>query len=145
MRHFPSSSLSPSTEYIKYGNNIMFPQSIINMLAAGHPLGTPAAQSEPTEPVPKRPAPFPAWSAIDSAKSKADAIAHEADREFNLASKKVQERTGKIEPGSLKYYASCTVGGMLACVSNSSHPRSRDSHSYTILLPGPNPHRCDTS
>ncbi|OGE54299.1 hypothetical protein PENARI_c006G12344 [Penicillium arizonense] len=93
----------------------MFPQSIINMLAAGHPLGTPAAQSEPTEPVPKRPAPFPAWSAIDSAKSKADAIAHEADREFNLASKKVQERTGKIEPGSLKYYASCTFGGILAC------------------------------
>jgi solute carrier family 25 phosphate transporter 3 len=117
----------------------------MNMLAAGHPLGNPATQSQPTKPVPKRPAPFPAWSAIDEAKHKADAIAHEASREYNLASKKAQEKTGKIEPGSLKYYASCTFGGMLACVSNSSHPRSLDKHSYTIFLPGPNPHRRDTS
>jgi solute carrier family 25 phosphate transporter 3 len=96
----------------------MFPQSIISTLAAGHPLGTPATQSEP-EVVPERPAPFPAWSAIDDAKSKADAVAHQAEREYNLASKKAQEKAGKIEPGSLKYYAACTFGGLLACVSNS--------------------------
>lgn len=61
--------------------------------------------------------PFTAWSALDDVKTKADDIAHEASREFNAASQKAQEKTGKIQPGSLKYYAACTFGGMLACVS----------------------------
>jgi solute carrier family 25 (mitochondrial phosphate transporter), member 3 len=38
-------------------------------------------------------------------------------KEFEKASSKVQAKTGGIELYSAKYYASCTLGGILACVS----------------------------
>ena len=38
-----------------------------------------------------------------------------ATQEFNKASQKAQEKTGKIELYSPKYYAACTIGGLLAC------------------------------
>lgn len=85
----------------------------INTFAAQHPLGAVSANTSPTA----KNRPFTAWSALDNVKTKADDIAHEASREFNVASQKAQEKAGKIEPGSLKYYAACTFGGMLACVS----------------------------
>ncbi|KAJ5220278.1 hypothetical protein N7468_009482 [Penicillium chermesinum] len=47
---------------------------------------------------------FPAWSAIDEVKKTVD-----------TASQKAQGKTGKIEPWSAQYYATCTVGGLLAC------------------------------
>lgn len=73
-------------------------------------------QSEEVFNTPKRREPFQAWSAIDDAKTKAEAIGKEAAREFEVASEKAQQKAGKIEPWSAKYYAACTVGGMLACV-----------------------------
>lgn len=60
---------------------------------------------------------FPAWSAIDDPKKKANDLATEATREFNAASQMAQAKTGKIEMGTPKYYAACTFGGILACVS----------------------------
>lgn len=85
----------------------------INAFATQHPLG--AVSNKESSTVKNRP--FTAWSALDDVKTKADDIANEASREFNAASQKAQEKTGKIQPGSLKYYAACTFGGMLACVS----------------------------
>lgn len=85
----------------------------INAFAAQHPLGAVSTKVSPTA----KNRPFTAWSALDDVKTKADDIAHEASREFNAASQKAQEKTGKIEPGSLKYYTACTFGGILACVS----------------------------
>ena len=61
--------------------------------------------------------PFPAWSAVDDIKKKADAFAKEAAREFDVASQKAQAKTGHIELYSPKYYAACVFGGLLACVS----------------------------
>ncbi|KAJ5463464.1 hypothetical protein N7475_008408 [Penicillium sp. IBT 31633x] len=88
------------------------PNSIINAIAANHPMGDlPTGKSHS---IPKK-RPFTAWSALDDVKTKADGIAKEASREFNVASQKAQEKTGKIQPGSLKYYAACTFGGMMAC------------------------------
>lgn len=97
--------------------------SILAKLASQHPLGGLGRQQElhpeqPANATPKRREPFPAWSAIDEAKKKADAFAHEAAREYDIASHKAQEKTGKIEPWTPKYYAACTVGGLLACVSD---------------------------
>ncbi|KAJ5472573.1 hypothetical protein N7530_006574 [Penicillium desertorum] len=83
----------------------------INAFAAQHPVGAVSTTASP----PAKNKPFTAWSALDDVKTKADSIAHEASREFDVASRKAQEKTGKIEPGSLKYYAACTYGGMLAC------------------------------
>lgn len=60
---------------------------------------------------------FPAWSAIDDVKHKAEAVGKSATKEFDKASAKVQSKTGHIEMHSAKYYASCTFGGLLACVS----------------------------
>ena len=100
----------------------MLPNSIISTFAAQHPLSVLAKQQqfaseEPLQSASKRREPFPAWSAIDDVKKTADAIAHEAAREYNVASHKAQEKAGKIELWTPKYYAACTFGGMLACVS----------------------------
>lgn len=101
--------------------SIMLPSSsTVASLAAQHPLGgmhmQQNSQSGQVFNKPKRREPFQAWSAIDDAKAKAASIGKEAAREFELASEKAQQKTGKIEPWSAQYYAACTVGGMLACV-----------------------------
>lgn len=113
----------------------------INAFAAQHPLG--AMSNKESSTVKNRP--FTAWSALDDVKSKADDIANEASREFNAASQKAQEKTGTIQPGSLKYYAACTFGGMLACVSNPLY-LSYEGYLDQILtyIPGSYPHCRDT-
>jgi solute carrier family 25 phosphate transporter 3 len=60
---------------------------------------------------------FPAWSVVDDAKNKANALSAEAAKEFEKASAKAQAKTGHIEMYTAKYYAACTFGGLLACVS----------------------------
>lgn len=60
---------------------------------------------------------YPAYSISDDTKSKAKKLSEEAVKEFNAASKKAQAATGGIELFSPKYYAACTFGGLLACVS----------------------------
>lgn len=51
---------------------------------------------------------YPAYSIIED---KAKKLSADATAEFNKA------KTGKLELYSGKYYAACTFGGMLACVS----------------------------
>lgn len=60
---------------------------------------------------------FPTWSVVDDAKNKANALSAEATKEFEKASAKAQAKAGHIELYSAKYYAACTFGGLLACVS----------------------------
>lgn len=98
----------------------MFPSQnvILNTFAAQHPLSQREAQPKrPEAPVPASREIFPAWSVVDDAKEKARGLGAEASREFNIASQKVQAKTGHIEPWTGKYYAACTFGGLLACVS----------------------------
>ena len=59
---------------------------------------------------------FPVWSAVDDVKSKAGQLSAEAQQEYAKASSKAQAKAGEIELYSTKYYAACTVGGILACV-----------------------------
>lgn len=58
-----------------------------------------------------------AYSTIDNVKDKAQKISTEATKEFEKASAKAQAKAGTIELYSGKYYAACTFGGMMACVS----------------------------
>lgn len=58
---------------------------------------------------------YPAWSATEDAKNKAASIGHAAVAEFEKASHKAQDKAGRIELYSPKYYAACTFGGILAC------------------------------
>lgn len=60
---------------------------------------------------------YPIWSAIDDAKNKANSLSSEAAKEFDKASAAAQAKTGKIELYSAQYYAACSFGGLLACVS----------------------------
>jgi solute carrier family 25 phosphate transporter 3 len=60
-----------------------------------------------------------AWSTTDDVKNKAAAVGKEAVKEYEKTSAKAQEKVGKIELFSAKYYAACTFGGMMACVSTS--------------------------
>lgn len=55
---------------------------------------------------------FAAWSASE----KAAALSAEAQAEIKKASAAAQAKTGQIELYSAKYYAACTLGGLLACV-----------------------------
>lgn len=58
---------------------------------------------------------YPIWSATDDAKNKASQLSDAAAAELEKASSKVQEKTGKIELYSPRFYAACTIGGVLAC------------------------------
>lgn len=51
----------------------------------------------------------------DEAKAKANEFGDAASKEFNKASSKAQAKAGTIELYSLKYYATCTLGGLMAC------------------------------
>jgi solute carrier family 25 (mitochondrial phosphate transporter), member 3 len=73
---------------------------------------------------------FPTWSVVDDAKKKADALSAEAAKEFEKASAKAQAKAGHIELYTAKYYAACTFGGLLACVS--AHPNF--THSVTAPI-----------
>lgn len=68
-------------------------------------------------PLQARPELYTAWSVVDDAKDKANALSAEAAKEFEKASAKAQAKTGHIELYSAQYYAACTFGGLLACVS----------------------------
>jgi solute carrier family 25 phosphate transporter 3 len=65
---------------------------------------------------PQRRSIFSAWSAADTAKGKAIELSSAAQAEYEKASQKAQAKAGAIELYSAKYYAACTVGGILACV-----------------------------
>ena len=93
--------------YIQPHTLTMFPSqsTIANVFAS--PMHSPVTM---TGEAPAKQTPFPAWNVIDETKK-------EASRELNAASQKAQAATGKIEPWSAKYYAACTFGGLLACVS----------------------------
>lgn len=99
----------------------MFPShgALTIHFAPQHPLTRVKSQPQPYHSAARSSAikrdPFPAWSAVDDIKKKADAFAKEAAREFDVASKKAQAKTGHIELYSPKYYAACIFGGLLAC------------------------------
>ncbi|KAK1140510.1 Cu/Pi carrier [Aspergillus melleus] len=88
-------------------------ESVVASAFSHHPLRR--TEEHSAAPAPKQRNPFPAWSVIDDPKKSAESLAKEATREFNVASQKVQAKTGHIEPWTPKYYAACTVGGLLAC------------------------------
>lgn len=56
---------------------------------------------------------YGAWSAIDDAKAKAGQLSEQAVEELSAKA----QPSGKIELYSGQYYAACTFGGLLACVS----------------------------
>lgn len=88
--------------------------SIVKLLATHHPLGGLGSQQSYTEQsgnITPRREPFPAWSVVDEVKKT-------AVHEYETASQTAQNKAGKIELWSPKYYAACTFGGLLACVSD---------------------------
>jgi solute carrier family 25 phosphate transporter 3 len=91
--------------------------TLANTFASRHPLFGFHKEREKPAPPPKQRPLFPAWSAVDDVKHTVEAVGSGASKEFEKASQKVQSKTGKIELYSAKYYASCTFGGLLACVS----------------------------
>ncbi|KOS22490.1 Mitochondrial phosphate carrier protein 3 [Escovopsis weberi] len=73
-------------------------------------MAMPAHSAGPT-PRQARPELYGAWSIVD----KTHKLGAEATREFERASAKAQAKAGHIELFTGRYYAACTVGGMLAC------------------------------
>jgi solute carrier family 25 phosphate transporter 3 len=97
----------------------LFPSQYIVQQSFGSPLGLkPRASSQSkSTPYQARPELYGAFSVVDDAKTKAKKLSKEAQVEFDKASSAAQAKAGKIELYSGKYYAACTFGGLLACVS----------------------------
>jgi solute carrier family 25 phosphate transporter 3 len=64
---------------------------------------------------------YSVWSVADDAKKKANQLSDAAVKEFEKTSGAAQAKVGKIELYSPKYYATCTLGGLMACVMRSRH------------------------
>lgn len=94
---------------------ILFPypsQSALNeAFSTRHVFQQPVSDSKHPKPN------FSIWDVAEDVKSKANALSKEAQAELSKASSKAQEKAGKIELYSPKYYAACTFGGLMACVS----------------------------
>lgn len=60
---------------------------------------------------------YGAWSVSEDAKAKANQLSDKAVKDFDKASAAARAKTGQIEMYSPKFYAACTFGGLLACVS----------------------------
>lgn len=58
-----------------------------------------------------------AFSVVDDAKDKARQLSADAQKEFDKAVVKAKPAAAKMELYSGSYYAACTFGGLLACVS----------------------------
>ncbi|KAL1869311.1 hypothetical protein VTK73DRAFT_3178 [Phialemonium thermophilum] len=98
--------------------SLLFPrpdtlQQAFSNPAFGH--RQPVGLRSKSTPYQARPELYNAYSVVDDAKDKARKLSDEAAKEFDIASKKAQEKAGKIELYSGKYYAACTFGGLLAC------------------------------
>ncbi|KAK3335395.1 mitochondrial carrier domain-containing protein [Cercophora scortea] len=81
----------------------------------GRPKSNPPNASSGATPYQARLELYPAYSIVDDTKNKAKKLSAEATKEFEAASQKAQASAGKIELYSAKYYAACTVGGLMAC------------------------------
>ena len=82
------------------------------------------------------------WSASEDIRNRAGALSEEAASELRRSSQAVQARTGQIELHSAKYYATCTLGGLLACVGFlAEHPDPTITHGS----PGDYTYRCDAA
>ena len=93
--------------------HILYPtQGALNeVFTSRHPLTRPTPTQSQPKPI------FSAWSAVEDAKSKAGALSEKAQAELKHASATAQAKAGHIELYSGKYYAACTFGGLIACVS----------------------------
>jgi hypothetical protein len=96
---------------------IIFPaqNTLCEVFGSSSPFARPTLRAPSREHPLKNPI-FSAWSAVDNVKDKAGELGNEAAREFEKASSIAQQKAGKIELYSPKYYAACTIGGILACV-----------------------------
>ena len=95
------------------------------VFSSRHPSTASRSQESTPKSLQSRNAPyFPIWSVAEDAKSKANALSEEAQRELQKASAAAQAKTGQIELYSTKYYAACTFGGLVACVSIVEKPAS---------------------
>lgn len=105
---------------------MLFPTSsdINEVFSCRHPLTTTRSQeSTPKSSQIKTARPqFSIWSVTEDAKSKANALSEEAQREIKKASAAAQAKTGQIELYSAKYYAACIFGGLVACVGIAETP-----------------------
>ena len=69
---------------------------------------------------------YSAWSTVEDVKSKAGSLSEEARRELNQATQTIQPKRTEIELYSPKYYATCTLGGLVACVGFLALERSAE-------------------
>lgn len=105
----------------------LYPKFETLQQAFGSPYSLARQRNAPTPkpsgatPYQAQPELYYAYSVVDDAKDKAKKLSAEAQKDFDAASKKAQAATGKIELYSGKYYAACTFGGLLACVSYISY------------------------
>ncbi|KAF2164383.1 hypothetical protein M409DRAFT_25261 [Zasmidium cellare ATCC 36951] len=92
----------------------LFPS--MSALSATFGNATPYAMN--TQPAPQRKSIahlYQSWDVTEDAQKKATQLSDAAAKELQKASSAAQDKVGKIELYSGKYYATCTFGGLMAC------------------------------
>ena len=98
----------------------LFPNHQSLRQSFGSPLTPRSGPEQPSRATPYQARPElygAAYSVADDTKGKARKLSAEAQHEFDKASDAARAKAGKIELYTPKYYAACTFGGLLACVS----------------------------
>ena len=97
---------------------LLFPTqgTLHDVFSSKSPITKPSSETSPVRSSRSVKDLYPAWSAVDDAKNQAGALSEAAQKEYQKASQAVQPKAAQIELYSAKYYAACTLGGLLACV-----------------------------
>lgn len=121
---------------------LLFPtQGTLNDSFSPLPFGRTPEPDEPQSSHRSRQDRYPAWSTAEDVKSKAGALSEEAQTELKKAGQTVQAKTGKIELYSGKYYSTCILGGLIACVC---HVMQLNRVGWLTTESGCHSYRCHT-
>ncbi|PQE20825.1 mitochondrial phosphate carrier 2 protein [Rutstroemia sp. NJR-2017a BBW] len=110
-------SIFPSRETL----NTLFPPTVLHDRRPEPETRQSSTSASTPKPLPKRtplqgrPELYTAWSVVDDAKNKANALSVEARKELEKGTAKAMGKQSTIELYSPTYYAACVAGGLLAC------------------------------
>ena len=110
----------------------LFPSHTVVQQAFSGQQSASAVDKRIATPYQARPELYVAYSVADDANDKANKLSAEAQKEFDKAKGAIKAKAGtKMELYSGSYYAACTFGGLMACVS--PMPRSSADHAEDPL------------
>jgi solute carrier family 25 phosphate transporter 3 len=92
------------------------PHRVLQDVFSANPVYRQNVDAPHTKAAPTSRRAMPYYTAFSTIEDKASKLSAEASKEIEKASAAAQAKVGKIEMYSSKFYATCILGGVLACV-----------------------------